>query len=63
LSQARNPGERALGRGSAKPIACDATGGSDLDAAVGSGTLERRGRRHRAAPDAWADEPGGVAAA
>src|SRR2546430_239763 len=32
--------------GSAKPIACDATGGSDLDSAAGSGSLDRRGRRH-----------------
>jgi len=39
-SQAPDPGERALGRGSAKPIACDATAGSDLDAAAGSGAIE-----------------------
>ena len=41
-SQAPNPGEWTSSRGSAKPIACDATGGSDLDAAAGSGTIDRR---------------------
>jgi hypothetical protein len=35
-----DPCERAPGRGSAKPIACYATAGSDLDAAPGSWTLE-----------------------
>jgi len=42
------PGERVLCLGSAKPIACDATAGSDLDTAAGSRTLDRRRRRHRA---------------
>jgi hypothetical protein len=37
---APDPGERTLGRGSAKPITCDATAGSDLDAAAGSRTIE-----------------------
>jgi hypothetical protein len=41
LAGAIFPGERAPGPGSAKPIACDATGGSDLDAVTASGTLER----------------------
>jgi len=36
----RIPGERSPRRGSAKPIACDATAGSDLDAAAGSRTLD-----------------------
>ena len=40
--QAPNPGERVPCLGSAKPIACDATGGSDLDAVAGSGTMDRR---------------------
>ena len=53
-SQPRYPRERAPGLGSAKPIACDATAGSDLDAVAGSGTLEReeddyRQHRHGAA--------------
>ena len=47
--QAPNPGEWAPGLGSAEPVACDATGGSDLDAAAGSGTIDRHGRRHYAA--------------
>jgi hypothetical protein len=34
----------------AKPSRSDATGVSDLDAAAGSRTMDRRGRRHRAAP-------------
>jgi hypothetical protein len=42
---AKIPSERAPGLGSAKPIACDATAGSGLDAATGSGTMDRRGRR------------------
>jgi len=41
LAAAISPGERSPGLGSAEPIACDATAGSDLDAAAGSGTLER----------------------
>jgi hypothetical protein len=40
--QALNPGERVPGLGSAKPMACDAIAGSDLDAAAGSGTMDRR---------------------
>jgi hypothetical protein len=40
--QAPNPGERVPCLGSAKPIACDATAGSDLDAVAGSGTMDRR---------------------
>jgi hypothetical protein len=40
--QAPNPGERVPCLGSAKPIACDATAGSDLDAVTGSGTMDRR---------------------
>jgi hypothetical protein len=40
--QAPNPGERVPCLGSAKPIACDATAGSDLDAAAGSGIMDRR---------------------
>src|SRR6516164_3965351 len=40
--QAPNPGERVPCLGSAKPIACDATAGSDLDSAAGSGTMERQ---------------------
>jgi drug/metabolite transporter (DMT)-like permease len=40
--QAPNPGERVPCPGSAKPIACDATAGSDLDAAVASRTMDRR---------------------
>ena len=43
----RIPGERSPRLGSAQPIACDATRGSDLDTAAGSGTLDRPGRRHR----------------
>src|SRR5262249_32120426 len=39
----RIPCEWTPGRGSAKPIACDATAGSDLDAVAGSGTMTRRG--------------------
>ena len=54
-------GEWTPGRGSAKPIACDATAGSDLDAAAGSRTLDRRGRRHCAAqiacPVSHANQP------
>ena len=37
-----NPGERVPCLGSAKPIACDATVGSDLDTVAGSGTMDRR---------------------
>jgi len=48
-SQAPIPCEWAPRLGSAKPIACDATAGSDLDAAAASGTMERRGRRLHAA--------------
>jgi hypothetical protein len=59
--QALNPGERVPGLGSAKPIACDATAGSDLDAAAGSGTMDRREdgtvqprlRRQASLPDQW----------
>ena len=40
--QAPNPGERVPCLGSAKPIACDATAGSDLDTVAGSGTMDRR---------------------
>jgi hypothetical protein len=40
--QAPNPGERVPCLGSAKPIACDATAGSDLDAVAGSRTMDRR---------------------
>ncbi len=39
-SPAPKPGEWALGLGSAKPIACDATAGSDLDAVTASRTIE-----------------------
>jgi hypothetical protein len=55
--QAPNPGERVPGLGSAKPIACDATAGSDL----GHGGREQDngspGRRHSAAPVASSGEP------
>ena len=40
--QAPNPGERVPRLGSAKPIACGRTAGSDLDALAGSGTMDRR---------------------
>ena len=40
--QAPGPGERVPCLGSAKPIACDATAGSDLDTVAGSRTMNRR---------------------
>jgi hypothetical protein len=40
--QAPNTGERVPRLGSAKPIACGATAGSDLDAVAGSGIMDRR---------------------
>jgi hypothetical protein len=40
--QAPNPGEWVPCLGSAKPVACDATAGSDLDTVAGSGTMDRR---------------------
>jgi hypothetical protein len=42
LPAGAKPGERVPCLGSAKPIACDATAGSDLDAVAGSGTMDRR---------------------
>src|SRR5215813_10869741 len=44
--------------GSAEPIACDATAGSDLDTAAGSWTIGRRGRRHRQHRACVPGEPG-----
>ena len=40
--QAPNPGEQVPCLGSAKPIACDATTGSDLDTVAASRTVDRR---------------------
>jgi hypothetical protein len=40
--QAPNLDDRVQCLGSAKPIACDATAGSDLDAVAGSRTMDRR---------------------